>query len=92
LFCSVTDQEVFHGILKNTLSEIENKVFVFIREIENIELKALENPKLGSRFIEINKDKIDDEVRNMRVELQSRVQKKLGDTNIKKFKVCMLHF
>lgn len=73
--------------MKNEITKIEKKVFVFIREIENIETKAIQNSELGSRFIEMNKEKIDEQVAGMRSKLKSRVAEKIGTHNMKIFKV-----
>jgi hypothetical protein len=79
---------VFHGILKNDFKIINKKVFVFFREIENINNKATEKPKIGSKFIEIDKDNhIDKEISDLRAKLKSRVEMKIGSENTKTFTV-----
>ena len=79
---------MFHGILKNDFSIVDKKVFVFFREIENIKNKAIENPKLGSKFIEIDKDNhIDQEIAGIRAKLKSSVEMKIGNDNTKTFTV-----
>ena len=61
---------------------------MFTREIENIENKAIKNPKIGSKFIELNSmNEIDKEISGKQKQLQLRVEEKIGKNNTKNFKV-----
>lgn len=93
----VTEKEIFKGVL--TAKNQENNVLFFQREIIDIEAKFEEaklnnkNLSLFKRFIDIDKNEIDQEVKSLVTELKNRkVPSVLASQNIFEFDVTLYTF
>ena len=94
-FVSVTEKEIFNGIL-NAKKSVPNNVLFFIREIENLEEeceKFRENNSLAllKKFIDMDNDnRIDESARSLLNDLKyKKIPVKLPESNIFKFNVSI---
>jgi hypothetical protein len=90
LIFKVTEKEIFNGVLNGP--DVANNAIVFLREIENIETeeKIIKNdPRLASRFIELDENmNIDEDAKMHLHELKDfKIRKALPESNIHKMKV-----
>jgi hypothetical protein len=91
--CSFQDieAEVFSGILKKSKAEVENRVLVVLREIQNIEKYSSEDCILASKFIDMNiENEIDGESVGLFNSLKAKLSDHLPSENIHRFKVRMV--
>ncbi|RNA01612.1 NACHT and WD repeat domain-containing 2-like, partial [Brachionus plicatilis] len=86
-FVSVTEKEIFNGILK--AKNVEKNVLYFEREIEDLDENIEKNVSIAKRFTELDKKNCaDKEVRNLLDELKyKKIPSKLPESNMFKFKV-----
>ncbi|RNA01260.1 NACHT and WD repeat domain-containing 2-like, partial [Brachionus plicatilis] len=86
-FVSVTEKEIFNGILR--AKNVEKNALYFERDIEDLDEKIDQNVNMAKRFIELdNTNCVDSEVRNLLDKLKKeKIPSKLPETNMFKFKV-----
>lgn len=86
---SVTEKEVFNGVLN--ANDAENNSIVFIRDMDNLNDPNVvsRNLKLAQKFVELNSDgKIDEDAKSLLDELKyDKVKKALPEANIHTYKV-----
>lgn len=85
-FVSVTEKEVYNGILQ--AKNVTDNVLVFFRDIDDLETQESINKdkKLAARFVDLDKDgNIDVESKELLNDLKKRICEKLPDSNIHRF-------
>jgi hypothetical protein len=84
---SVTEKEIFNGLLK--AKNRNNNVLYFEREIEGLEESIAENPELCGRFIDLTSEKkVDKAAKNLLDKLKNeKIKACLGCGNSHRFRV-----